>query len=113
MTCDEVLTAIGDQKFEIATQEWGLVAVSREPNPRGWVGCFAPGREDPGYSRPSGSFNWKDGTLQDRKTMETMTFFDLGVALHKSHDWKECRDALGDRFLGRIVKKRRFPIIPT
>ena len=64
-----------------------------------------PGREDPGYSRPSGSFNFNDGTLQDRKTMETISFFDLGVVLGKYQTWKECRDALGDRFVGRRSKE--------
>jgi hypothetical protein len=104
-TRDEVLIAVGGAKFDIATKEWGLVTVVREPNPSGWVCCFVPGRENPKCSRPSGSFNWKDGTLQDRKTMETMTFFDLGVACGRFRDWKECRDYLGDRFIGKVLKK--------
>jgi hypothetical protein len=104
-TRDEVLIAVGGAKFDIATKEWGLVAVVKEPNPSGWVCCFVPWRENPKHSRPSGSFHWSDGTFQDRKTMETMAFFDLGVALGKFHDWKECRDHLGDRFIGRVSQK--------
>jgi hypothetical protein len=100
-TREEVLDAVGGQKFDVATREWGLVAAATAPNPHGWVSCYVPGREDPRHSRPSGSFHWADGTFQDRKDLTTVSFFDLGVLLGHFHDWRECRDALGDRFVGR------------
>jgi Bifunctional DNA primase/polymerase, N-terminal len=100
-TREEVLDAVGSRKFEIATEEWGLVSSVTRPNPSGWCPCFVPGREDPRYSKPSGSFNWSDGTLQDRKDLTTISFFDLGVALGRYQTWQDCRDDLGDRFIGK------------
>lgn len=94
---DDVLEAVGDAKLAIA-KEWGLHCVSGA-NANGWVCCFVPGREDPRYSRPSGSFNVNDGTLQDRKDCSTISFFDVGVALGRFANWQDCRDHLGERFL--------------
>lgn len=100
-TREEVIEALADQKLNIATNEWGLVTKQEIPNLNGWVSCFVPGREDPRYSRPSGSFHYLDGTFQDRKDLTSISFFDLGVMLGKFATWQECRDALGDRFIGK------------
>jgi hypothetical protein len=98
---DQVLAAIGTSKLAIA-KEWGLQTKSDAPNPRGWVNCYVPHREDPRHSTPSGSFNFHDGTLQDRKDLTTISLFDLGVLLQpgRYRDWREVRDELGDRFIG-------------
>jgi hypothetical protein len=98
---DQVLAAIGTSKLAIA-KEWGLQTKSDTPNPRGWVNCYVPHREDPRRSTPSGSFNFHDGTLQDRKDLTTISLFDLGVLLQpgRYRDWREVRDELGDRFIG-------------
>lgn len=98
-TREEVLDAVGDRKLEIA-KSWGLVTVRDHPNASGWVPCFVPGREDPRSSRPSGSFNVNDGTMQDRKDLTTVSFFDLAVRLGRCRDWRDMRDELGDRFIG-------------
>lgn len=103
-TREEVLDAIGDRKLDVAI-EWGLVPATKGPNPRGWVNCFVPGREDPGYSKPSGSFHYWDGTLQDRKDLTTISFFDLGVLFGHYETWQDCRDCLGDRFIGKRPKQ--------
>jgi hypothetical protein len=98
---EEVLDAMGDQKLSVA-KEWGLVTKSDRPNPRGWVNCYVPWREDPATSNsPSGSFHYLDGTLQDRRDLETVPFFDLGVRIGRFQTWTECRDWCGDRFIGR------------
>jgi hypothetical protein len=97
---EEVLEAVGDHKLAIA-KGWGLVTAKNHPNPSGWVSCYVPGREDPCHSTPSGSFNVRDGTLQDRKDLSTVSFFDLAVRLGQCGDWREMRDALGDQFLGK------------
>lgn len=104
-TREEVIHAVGDHKFEIACREWGLISPVNAPNANGWCPCYIPGREDPRYSRPSGSFNFRDGTLQDRKDMTSISFFDLSVALGVFATWQECRDALGDRFIGKRGKE--------
>ena len=103
-TREEVIAAVGDQKFGIATREWGLVSPVNAPNANGWCPCYMPGREDPRYSKPSGSFHFYDGTLQDRKDLTSISFFDLGRLLGVYHTWQECRDALGDRFIGKRSK---------
>jgi hypothetical protein len=97
---EEVLDAVGDRKLEIA-KEWGLATKSDIPNPNGWVTCWVPGREDPRRSSPSGSFNFRDGTLQDRKDLSTVSFFDLAVVLGQCRDWRDMRDELGDRFIDK------------
>ena len=99
-TREEVLDAMGSQKLAVA-KEWGLATRSDAPNSKGWVTCFVPGREDPRTSRPSGSFSFSDGTLQDRKDMTTVSLFDLGVQLGHFATWQSCRDSLGDRFIGK------------
>ena len=73
---EEVLRAIGRNKLAVA-KEMGLVTKSDMPNPSGWVNCYVPGREDPRHSNPSGSFNFADGTFQDRKDLSACSFFDL------------------------------------
>ena len=107
-TREEVIAAVGDHKFEIATREWGLVSPATGPNPNGWCPCFIPGREDPRYSRPSGSFHFHDGTLQDRKDMSSISFFDLSVVLGAFKTWQECRDALGDRYIGKRCEESPY-----
>jgi hypothetical protein len=97
---EEVLDAVGDRKLAVA-KEWGLATAASGPNPRGWVCCYVPGREAPGTSRPSGSFHVRDGTLQDRKDLSTISFLDLGVVLGHYRTWQDCRDDLGRRFIGR------------
>jgi len=99
----EVLDAV-ENKFFMA-REWGL-AFASGPNANGWACCYVPGREDPSRSTPSGSFNIRDGTLQDRKDGVTISFFDLGVTLGRYSTWQECRDHLGDRFIGRIQQPK-------
>ena len=99
-TREEVLDAIGERKLDIA-KSWGLVTERDRPNASGWIPCFVPGREDPRHSRPSGSFHYRDGTLQDRKDLRTISFFDLGVLLGRYERWQDCRDDLGETFLGR------------
>jgi hypothetical protein len=106
---EDVLNAIGDDKFRIATSEWGLKTPFGAPNANGWVQCFVPGREDPRHSKPSGSFNWKDGTLQDRKDLTTISFFDLGVVLGQYAKWQDCRDDLGSRYIGKRCKDASYP----
>jgi len=106
---EEVLNAIGDDKFRIAVGEWGLKTPFGSPNANGWVSCFVPGREDPRSSRPSGSFHWKDGTMQDRKDMTTISFFDLSVLLGRYAKWQDCRDDLGERYLGKRCKDASYP----
>lgn len=98
---EEVLAAIPD-KIALA-KSWGLQLARETPNPNGWVMCFVPGREDPRCSRPSGSFHADDGTFQDRKDNRSISLFDLGCRLRPAwwSTWQECRDALGDQFLGR------------
>ena len=108
-----MLAAVGDRKLTEASKEWGLVTKSDGPNPNGWVPCFVPGREDPRSSTPSGSFHWRDGTLQDRKDMSTISFFDLGVVLGRFSTWQECRDDLGDRFVGRRGREATGTSTPT
>ena len=100
---DEVLQAVGQNKLAVA-KEWGLITKYDRPNPRGYVNCYVPLREDPRHSQPSGSFHFYDGTLQDRKDLSTISFFDLGVLLQPSRykDWRDVRDELGDRFIGRL-----------
>lgn len=107
-TREEVIEAIGNSKFDIATREWGLVSTVNGPNPNGWCACYIPGRENPGHSRPSGSFNFFDGTLQDRKDLSSISFFDLGVVLGVYHTWQECRDAMGDRFVGGKTQHYKY-----
>jgi hypothetical protein len=104
-TREEVIAAVGDAKFEIACREWGLVSHVTQPNPSGWCPCYMPGREDPRYSKPSGSFNFRDGTLQDRKDLTSISFFDLSVVLGVFKTWQSCRDALGDRYIGKRGKE--------
>ena len=104
-TRDEVILAVGGDKFKIAVREWGLVSSVDQPNPSGWCYCFVPGREDPRYSRPSGSFHFQDGTLQDRKDQTSISFFDLSVLLGAFRTWQECRDSLGDRYIGKRGKE--------
>jgi hypothetical protein len=91
---EEVIAAVGTDKFGIATKEWGLKAASYFPNANGWISCFVPGREDPERSHPSGSFCWRDGTFQDRKDNKSISFFDLAVVLGKYARWQDCRDDL-------------------
>lgn len=98
---EEVIAAVGMDKFAIATKEWGLQAASNTPNANGWSSCFVPGREDTKHSRPSGSFCWKDGTFQDRKDMSSISFFDLSVVLGRYDRWQDCRDDLGQRYIGK------------
>lgn len=100
-TREEVLAAVGTDKFDLARNEWGLVSSANNPNLSGWCPCYVPGREDPRFSRPSGSFNFQDGTFQDRKDMSCVSFFDLAVVLGVYRTWQECRDDLGDRYIGR------------
>ncbi len=102
---DEVLAAVGANKLAIA-KEWGLVTKTDIPNLKGWVNCYVPRREDPRHSQPSGSFHFRDGVLQDRKDLSIIKFFDLGVLLQPGRykDWREVRDELGDRFIGRLKK---------
>ncbi len=107
-TREEVLTAVGTYKWDIACSEWGLVAENAGPNANGWCTCYIPGREDPHSSRPSGSFNFKDGTLQDRLDLSCISFFDLGVVLGKFANWQECRDTMGDRFIGKRCKESPY-----
>jgi hypothetical protein len=104
-TREEVINAVGDHKFEIACREWGLISHATQPNPNGWCPCYMPGREDPRYSKPSGSFNFRDGTLQDRKDLTSISFFDLSVVLGVFKTWQACRDALGDRYIGKRGKE--------
>lgn len=106
-TRDEVLDAIGGRKLAEA-KTWGLVTKSDMPNPSGWVVCWVPGREDPRHSNPSGSFNFRDGTLQDRKDLSTISLFDLGVLLGRYSTWQECRDELGDRYVGKRGKEAAY-----
>ena len=98
---DEVLDAIGGEKLSIAVNEWGLQVKCSIPNLKGWCSCYVPGRELPSHSRPSGSFHFLDGTFQDRKDMTSVSFFDLSVLLGAYPRWQDCRDALGDRYLGK------------
>lgn len=105
-TREEVIYAVKD-KLSVA-KEWGLVTKSDSPNLSGWVCCFVPKREDPNYSRPSGSFHVEDGTLQDRKDLRSISLFDLGVLLGAYSTWQECRDDLGQRFIGPLEPKYRF-----
>jgi hypothetical protein len=98
---EEVIAAVGTDKFGIATKEWGLKAASYFPNANGWISCFVPGREDPKRSHPSGSFCWRDGTFQDRKDNKSISFFDLAVVLGKYARWQDCRDDLGQRYIGK------------
>jgi Bifunctional DNA primase/polymerase, N-terminal len=104
----EVLDAVGNDKFDIARREWGLISTVEGPNPNGWCPCYVPGREEPRYSRPSGSFHFRDGTFQDRKDLSSISFFDLAVALGAYQTWQECRDALGDRYIGKRRKEASF-----
>lgn len=97
---EEVLDAIGDRKLSVA-KSWGLVTASDTPNPMGWVSCYVPGREDPPRSNPSGSFHFHDGTMQDRRCLSSISLFDLGVTLGHYGTWTDCRDALGDHFIGK------------
>jgi hypothetical protein len=101
---DEVLQAVGAHKLQVA-KEWGLITKYDRPNPSGYVNCYMPRREDPRHSQPSGSFHFYDGTLQDRKDLSTISFFDLGVLLQPGRykDWRDVRDELGDRFIGRKI----------
>ena len=101
---EEVIAAVGNNKLDIARREWGLVVSQVIPNLNGWCSCYIPGREDPKYSKPSGSFNFKDGTLQDRRDLTSISFFDLSVVLGVYKRWQDCRDALGDRFIGTKIK---------
>lgn len=109
-TREEVLDAIGGQKLAVA-KEWGLVTRNDVPNPNGWVTCFIPGREDPRSSRPSGSFNFRDGTLQDRKDLTAISLFDLGVLLGHFSTWQDCRDFLGDRFIGKRCREETYTYV--
>lgn len=97
---DEVIQAIGDRKLDLV-KSWGLI-VAGSPSPTGWTCCYVPGREQPGRSNPSGSFNVNDGTLIDHKDMTTISFLDLAVSLGVYVDWRSARDDLGQRFLGKI-----------
>ena len=99
-TREEVISALGDHKLGIAQREWGLNVVQAIPNLNGWCSCYVPGRESPKSSRPSGSFHFHDGTFQDRKDLTSLSFFDLGVVLGAFKTWQECRDSLGDRYIG-------------
>jgi len=103
-TRDEVIQAVGDRKLQEA-KSWGLKTRVDQPNPSGWVSCWVPGREDPSRSTPSGSFHYLDGTLQDRKDGSTISFLDLGVALGRYATWQDCRDDLGNRYIGRRSKE--------
>jgi hypothetical protein len=60
---------------------------------------------------PSGLFCWRDGTFQDRKDNSAISFFDLGVVLGKYARWQDCRDGLGQRYIGRrcVRATRRWP----
>lgn len=107
-TREEVIDAVGQEKFTIACREWGLVSPVEGPNQSGWCTCFMPGREDPRHSKPSGSFNFRDGTLQDRKDLTSISFFDLGVALGMFKTWQECRDSLGDRYIGKRGEEETY-----
>ena len=98
---EEVLDAVGGDKLSIAVNEWGLVPKCDMPNLRGWCSCYVPGREIPGHSKPSGSFHFMDGTFQDRKDLSCISFFDLSVVLGAYTRWQDCRDALGDRYIGK------------
>lgn len=109
-TRDEVLAAVGDNKLAEA-KSWGLRTRADEPNKSGWVSCWVPGREDPSRSSPSGSFHYLDGTLQDRKDCSTISFLDLGVVLGRYATWQDCRDDLGDKYIGlrtRTSPKRNY-----
>lgn len=101
---EEVLDAIGEHKLSVA-KGWGLATKSDNPNPNGWVTCWVPGREDPMHSNPSGSFHFRDGTFQDRKDLVAISLFDLGVSLGHFTTWQECRDSLGDSYIGKRPKK--------
>lgn len=107
-TREEVIIAVGSDKFDIACREWGLVSPVIQPNANGWCPCYIPGREDPRFSKPSGSFNFRDGTLQDRKDMSSISFFDLSVQLGMFKTWQECRDSLGDRYIGKRTREPYF-----
>lgn len=98
---EDVLNALGDRKLAVA-KGWGLITSSDAPNPSGWVACFVPSREEPGRSDPSGSFHFTDGTLQDRRDLTSISLFDLGVQIGGYRTWQECRDDLGDRFIGKL-----------
>lgn len=95
-----VLDAMGDHKL-VEAKSWGLVVKSDTPNPAGWVTCWVPWREDPSHSTPSGSFNLLDGTFQDRKDNTSISLFDLAVTLGKFATWQECREFLGDQYIGK------------
>lgn len=97
---DSVLQAIGSQKLDLV-KSWGLVMASN-PTPKGWSACYVPGRETPGQSTPSGSFNIYDGTLIDHKDEGAISFFDVAVSLGAYADWMSARDDLGEKFLGKL-----------
>jgi hypothetical protein len=103
-TRDEVIQAVGGNKLAEA-KTWGLKTKCDFPNQAGWVSCWVPGREDPSRSSPSGSFNFRDGTLQDRKDLSTISFLDLGVVLGRYAKWEDCRDDLGSRYIGKRGKR--------
>jgi hypothetical protein len=93
-----VLDAMGDDKLAVA-KSWGLV-VESGPNAGGWCKCYVPGREIPGESNPSGSFNARDGVLMDCKDQTVFSLFDIGCLLQRFATWQDCLNTLGEHYLG-------------
>ncbi len=68
----------------------GLDITGREPGPDGWLECRAIDRDD---NTPSAAVNVQSGWYKDLGgSGQSLSFWDLAVALRKFPDWKTARD---------------------
>lgn len=91
---DLVIHAI-DDKVALA-RSWGLRIASERPSGSGWISVHSVTRED---RTPSASFHVESGTYLDFVTRESLSLFDLGVALNQFIDWREAVFVLGSVYL--------------
>lgn len=84
---DEIIS-----KLDIAAEysALGVKFAADHPTDKGWISCYAWGRED---SSPSAAVNVDSGVYKDHGGVHTTCgMFDFAVMTGKFRDWKESRD---------------------
>lgn len=75
---DDLLASLPPGAKRTWAQHWGLVITNNLADKNGWVTCHAIGRKD---RHPSARFSLDTGVYHDFGTGQSLSFFDLAIAL--------------------------------